>query len=109
MIALSDAETRTILDEHKFFSRAAIPGETYAHVDPISTIAVGALWLTSSDVPDDLVHAICTALWSEKARAALDEGHPQGKHIKLESALDGIAIPLHPGAEQCYRELDVLE
>lgn len=109
VIALSNGESGTILNEHKFFTRADIPGETYAQVDPISTIAVGALWLTSSDVPNDLIHAICTALWSEKARAALDEGHPQGKHIKLETALDGIAIPLHPGAEQCYRELGVLE
>lgn len=109
VIALGDTETQTILNDHQFFSRAMIPGETYAHVDPLPTIAVGAQWLTSADVPDDLIQAICLALWSEKARAALDEGHPQGKHIKLESALDGIAIPLHPGAERCYRELGVLK
>ncbi len=109
VIELGDAETKKILDEHKFFSRAEIPDETYALADPLSTIAVGALWLSSSNVPDDLIHAICMALWSEKARFALDEGHPQGKHIKLETALDGIAIPLHPGAERCYRELGVLK
>ena len=109
VIELGGTETKKILDDHRFFSRASIPGETYAHVDPLSTIAVGALWLTSSDVTDGLIQAICMALWSDKARIALDEGHPQGKHIKLETALDGIAIPLHPGAERCYRELGVLK
>lgn len=109
VITLGAAETKKILADHEFFSRATIPGDTYAHVEDISTIAVGALWLTSKDVSEELIHAICTALWSEKARVALDEGHPQGRHIKLETALEGIAIPLHSGAKRCYQELGVLK
>lgn len=109
VITLGESETVRILQEHPFFSRSAIADGTYDHVDRLLTIAVGALWLTSTDVPVDLINAMCKALWSVPARAALDEGHPQGKHIKLETALDGIAIPLHPGAERCYRELGVLK
>ncbi|MBE9558335.1 MAG: hypothetical protein IMF08_15865, partial [Proteobacteria bacterium] len=36
-------------------------------------------------------------------------GHPQGLEITLESALDGIAIPLHPGAERFYREAGMIK
>lgn len=109
VIMLGESETAKILAEHRFFSRSTIPDGIYQHVSALSTIGVGALWLTSTDVSQDLIHAICRALWSEHARAALNEGHPQGKHITLESALDGVAIPLHPGAERCYRELGSLK
>jgi TRAP-type uncharacterized transport system substrate-binding protein len=47
-------------------------------------------------------------LWHENARKLLDDGHPRGKAITLETALDGIGIPLHPGAERFYREVGVL-
>lgn len=109
VITLGESETARILADHRFFSRSTIPDGTYQHVGGLSTIAVGALWLTSTEVPDDLVHAICRALWSDSGRATLDDGHPQGKHITLETALDGVAVPLHPGAERCYRELGALE
>jgi TRAP-type uncharacterized transport system substrate-binding protein len=35
----------------------------------------------------------------------LDGGHPAGRQIRLENALDGVDVPLHPGAARCYREL----
>lgn len=109
VITLGESETAKILAEHRFFSRSVIPQEAYEHVEESATIAVGAQWLTSVDAPEDLIYAICHALWSDHARATLDDGHPQGKHIKLASALDGVAIPLHPGAERCYRELGALK
>jgi TRAP-type uncharacterized transport system substrate-binding protein len=31
-------------------------------------------------------------------------GSPKGRMIKLDSALQGLGIPLHPGAEMFYRE-----
>jgi uncharacterized protein len=105
MITLGEAETAKILEQHRFFSRSTIPDDVYEHVGGLPTIAVGALWLTSSDVPEELVCAICRALWSAPARTELDDGHPQGKHITLETALDGVAVPLHAGAERCYHDL----
>jgi uncharacterized protein len=108
VITLGMSETDEMLSKHRFFSRSVIPDGAYEHVGGLSTIAVGALWLTSTEVSEDLIHDICRALWSEHARATLDEGHPQGKHITLSTALDGIAVPLHKGAERCYRELGAL-
>jgi TRAP-type uncharacterized transport system substrate-binding protein len=35
----------------------------------------------------------------------LDNGHPAGKNIRIENALKGISIPLHPGAARYYEEL----
>ncbi len=45
-----------------------------------------------------------TALWSQRTLSMLEAGHPQGKFITKKTALTGISIPLHPGAEKYYRE-----
>jgi uncharacterized protein len=34
----------------------------------------------------------------------LDNGHSKGKVIRKETALKGVLIPLHPGAERYYKE-----
>jgi len=42
-------------------------------------------------------------------RYVLVETHAQGKNIKLETALNGMSIPLHPGAEKYYKEMGILK
>ena len=78
---------------------------TYAGIDGATpTIGTRAVWIVSADVPDDLVHRITQALWHEGNRRILDQGHPMGQKIRLETALKGVAVPLHPGAERFYRD-----
>ena len=40
---------------------------------------------------------------------ALVAAHSAGKAIRKESALEGMAVPLHPGAEKYYREIGLLK
>ena len=56
-----------------------------------------------------LVYEITKALWSDKTRAALDAGHAKGKAIRKRTALPGVGIPLHPGAEKFYKEAGLLK
>lgn len=98
-----------ILAAHPFVSSAPIPAGAYRAEDPeIPTIGVGAQWVVSATVPEERVYAICRALWNDATRLLLDNGHPAGSQIRLEHALDGVAIPLHPGAERCYADLKVV-
>lgn len=84
---------------------ATIPGATYPGIDAeTQTIAVPALFIVSAAVPDDLVYGITKALWQDATRRILDNGHPAGKRIRLEDALKGVSIPLHPGAARYYQE-----
>ena len=52
----------------------------------------------------ELLYEITKSLWSDKTRAALDAGHAKGKVIRKETALAGLAIPLHAGADKFYKE-----
>jgi TRAP transporter TAXI family solute receptor len=98
-----------LMAQFKFFAKDRIPDGTYKDVKGVDTIAVGAQWTTTSKQPDDLVYEITKALWSDKTRAAMAAGHAKGKEIKKETALLGVSIPLHAGAEKFYKEAGLLK
>ncbi len=98
-----------LMAQFKFFAKDKIPDGTYKDVKGVETVAVGAQWTTSSKQPDDLIYEITKALWSDKTRAAMDAGHAKGKEIRKETALLGVGIPLHPGAEKYYKEAGILK
>lgn len=81
-----------------------ISAEVYRGVPETATIQVYALLLVSREMDTTLAYNITAALWSNRTRAMLKSGHPQGSAITPETALTGISIPLHPGAKKYYRE-----
>ena len=64
---------------------------------------------TGKDQPEELIYGITKALWSKKTRSLLDKGHPKGKAIRLETALKGVLIPVHPGAARYYKEVGMMK
>ncbi|HWE75284.1 MAG TPA: TAXI family TRAP transporter solute-binding subunit [Stellaceae bacterium] len=105
LLPISGKSRETLLHAYPFVTATTIPGATYPGIDgETPTIAVPALFVASAAVPDDLVYGITKALWQDATRRLLDNGHPAGKAIRIENALQGIAIPLHPGAARYYAE-----
>lgn len=102
-----EAETLSVL--YPFFSREAIPSGTYLNVPYTPTLTVGAQWLVGTDLPDDDIYEITRALWHENTRRLLDSGHPKGRLIQIETALDGLGVPLHPGAARYYEEQGLID
>jgi TRAP transporter TAXI family solute receptor len=109
LLPIDGAVRDKIMAQFKFFAKDAIPDGAYKDVKGVETIAVGAQWTTSSKQPDDLVYEITKALWSDKTRTALDTGHAKGKAIQKATALEGVGIPLHAGAEKYYKEAGLLK
>jgi TRAP transporter TAXI family solute receptor len=104
LVPLDGAGAEAIIKKYSFFSADTIPAGTYKDVPAVKTLAVGAQWVTSAKVPDDVIYQVTKGLWSDKTRAALDAGHAKGKMIRKETALAGAGIPVHPGAARYYKE-----
>jgi TRAP transporter TAXI family solute receptor len=109
LLALSGPEADKLQSKFKFFANDEIPAGVYKDVAGVKTLSVGAQWVTSAKIDADLVYEITKALWNDKTRAALDAGHAKGKVIRKETALAGIGIPLHAGAEKFYKEAGLLK
>ena len=109
LIPITGPEVDTLLNQHEFFAKDVIPADAYEGIGETETISVGAQWITSAEMDEELVYAMTKALWHESARALLDDGHVKARSVTLDTALDGIAIPLHPGAERYYREAGIVK
>jgi hypothetical protein len=97
-----------LAEKYSFLRPDTIPAGTYPGVEEeVATLSTTALWVVGAEIDADLVHAITKALWSDATRHLLDATHPVGKRIRLATALDGVAVPLHPGAAQFYREAGI--
>lgn len=110
LVPIGEEVAEKLTGSDAFFLRGTVPQGIYRGVlADVPTLSVGALWVTSAQQPDDLIYAITRVLWNDNTMRQLQVGHPVGRRIKRESALDGIAIPLHPGAERYYREAGLLD
>jgi uncharacterized protein len=87
---------------------ATIPAGTYeGQSDDIATAAVGNFLVTQDGVPEETGYLMTKALFDNLAQ--LVAAHAAAKAIKLESALAGMPVPLHPGAERYYKEMGLIK
>ncbi|CUA84828.1 TRAP transporter solute receptor, TAXI family [Chelatococcus sambhunathii] len=83
-----------------------IPAGTYnGQTGDVPTAAVVNFLVTRADVSDDLVYAMTKTIYENLDQLAA--AHSAAKSIKLENALGGMPVPLHPGAERFFKEKGV--
>ncbi|CEP66490.1 TRAP transporter solute receptor, TAXI family [Moorella glycerini] len=92
------------------FVRAEIPANSFKGQDKnIPTLGLTSTLITHSNVPDEIVYKITKAIIENEDR--IRQGH---KALEVfdpakASRLDGLGVPLHPGAEKYYREAGLLK
>lgn len=93
-----------IYKKYPFLSPAVIPAGTYKGTSQgLPTLAVTCMLIASSDVTTDLVYNLTKSIFQNLN--ILGESHIKGKLVTMETALKGMPIPLHPGAEKYYKEV----
>jgi TRAP transporter TAXI family solute receptor len=87
---------------------ATIPANTYnGQTTAVPAVAVQNYLVTREDLSTDAVYRITKALWTSLDQ--LVNAHVAAKSIELKHALDGMPVPLHPGAEKYYREVGLIK
>ncbi len=82
---------------------AVIPAGTYDGQDAdVETVAVVNFLVTHEDVSEETAYQMTKLLFENLPE--LEAAHNAAASIKLENALAGMPIPLHPGAERYYKE-----
>jgi TRAP transporter TAXI family solute receptor len=84
-----------------------IPAGTYdGQAEDVATAAVGNFLVTHADVSDDTVYAMTKLLFENLD--TLGAAHAAAQAIDPAVALEGMPVPLHPGAERYYREAGLM-
>lgn len=98
-----------LVAENPYYAKATIPGGLYSgNDDPVDTFGVKATFVTSADVPDDVVYVVVKAVFDNFDR--FKGLHPAFANLTEEEMIaDGLSAPLHPGAAQYYKERGWIE
>ena len=93
-----------LVAENAYYRKAVIPGGMYRGTpNDTPTFGVGATFVTSSKVPDDVVYAVVKAVFDNFDD--FKKLHPAFANLKeSEMIKDGLSAPLHPGAVKYYKE-----
>lgn len=94
--------------QDKAYVQVTVPANTYkGQTADVPTVAVANILVTNEKLSTDLVYQMTKLLFENLD--TLSAAHAAAKDIKLSTALNGIAIPLHPGAEKYYKEKGLIK
>ena len=93
-----------LVDENPYYRVATIPGGTYKGTDEdVTTFGVGATFITSADVSEEVVYTVVKAVFDNFDD--FKKLHPAFSNLKEEEMIkDGLSAPLHDGAVKYYKE-----
>lgn len=107
-IPLDSEVIKGLVEKYPYYGAVDIPVGIYkSNTEPVPTVATPALWICDAKLSPTLVYKMTKALWEH--RDVLEKVHFQGQNITLDTALDGMGIPLHPGAELYYKEVGLIK
>ena len=88
------------------YIKVNIPANTYeGQTAAVPAAAVVNYLVTHSGVPDERVYQMTKAIYDSLPELAA--AHAAARDIKLESALAGMPVPMHPGAQKYFDEKGV--
>jgi TRAP transporter TAXI family solute receptor len=103
LISIDDAIADQLVEEYPFYTKVLIPADVYNTDADIQTLAVKAMLATTDKMSEEMAYNITKAIFENLDKLAA--AHTAGKSVSLETAQEGISIPLHPGAEKYFNEL----
>jgi len=93
-----------LVEENPFYSVATVPAGMYKGQDAdLTTFGVGATFVSSSDVSDEVVYTVVKAVFDNFED--FKKLHPAFANLEEEKMItDGLSAPLHDGAVKYYKE-----
>jgi TRAP transporter TAXI family solute receptor len=107
VIAISPEKIKELHEKYSFYTPITIPGGTYPDLpDAVTTVTLKATLVGSSELPEEAVYELMKTVFHDKLQAFYDDiQNPNLKtYFKVDTALEGMPIPLHPGAVKFYKE-----
>ncbi len=108
LVEVSGPEVEKLVGDNDYYRKATIPGGMYRGSDKdVMTFGVGATFVTSTKVPDDVVYQVVKAVFENFD--SFKKLHPAFGVLKKEEMIkDGLSAPLHPGAARYYKEAGLM-
>jgi TRAP transporter TAXI family solute receptor len=108
IVSVTGTKVDKLVADNDYYRTATIPGGMYRGTDTdTKTFGVGATFVTSSKVPNEVIYNVVKAVFEN-----FDEFkklHPAFNHLNPQQMIqDGLSAPLHDGAVKYYKEAGMM-
>ncbi len=108
LVNVTGPEIDKLVSDNDYYRKATIPGGMYRGTDAdCQTFGVGATFVSSTNVPEDVIYNIVKAVFENFDD--FKKLHPAFVVLKKEEMIkDGLSAPLHDGAVKYYKEAGLM-
>lgn len=108
IVPIDSEKAKALIQKYPFYSEDKVPAGVYKGTDKeVPTVAVLAILVARAEMDAELAYRITKAMFENLK--TIETAHAKGKEVKLQTALKGMSIPLHPGAEKYYKEAGLIK
>lgn len=100
IIGVDAGKADELIAKYPYYAKDTVKAGTYGIANDTETVSVLAMLAVSKDLSDDVVYEMTKAIYDNAGKIS----HDKGRFIKKETALDGISIDVHPGAQKYFDE-----
>jgi hypothetical protein len=103
IVPVDGQAAEALIKKYPFFTKAIVPKTAYKGMEAdVPTVAVMAILVARAEMEEAMAYQITKVIFDNIKD--IERAHAKGKEVTLESALNGMSIPLHPGAEKFFKE-----
>ncbi len=108
LVSIPEDMIEKIHESYPYYVKIVIPKGTYKGLEHgVTTVSCMAMLVVDAALPSELVYNITKSIWGHINE--IYTVHEKARYITLDTALDGLSIPLHRGAEKYYSEKGILK
>ncbi|MFD1064613.1 TAXI family TRAP transporter solute-binding subunit [Oceanobacillus locisalsi] len=100
IVPIAQDKIDELTDAYPYYAADTIEEGTYSLSEDVETVAVLAALAVNSSLSEDLVYEMTKSIYDNAEGMA----HDKASFITLDSALEGIDIEVHPGAQRYFDE-----
>jgi len=106
IVNIEDDKITALIDKYPYYAEQTVEAGTYTGFDEtVKTVAVKAQLVIRADLDEDIVYQLTKSLFDNLDQ--LVTVHQKAAEIKLEGALEGVSLKVHPGAAKYYEEAGI--
>ncbi len=107
-VPVDGAQRDEVVSKFPYLTKDTLPANTYnGQTAPVETLSVQAVLIANKNLSDDTVYSITKAIFDNLPE--LTTAHNTASLFSAERFMDGVTIPLHPGAERYFREKGLIK
>jgi len=92
-----------LIEQYPAYFPIEVPANSYkGQTEPVQTVAVGNLLVVRKDMDEELVYKMLENIYANKDELA--NSYKGAANFKIENGLNGMTLPLHPGAVKFFED-----